>query len=280
MAHGQGPRFMPVDLFAKIARQAFPFARQARLAWSFEPTLHPDFSRILEIAGASSAGDVGFDTNGVLLDEKKSRDILTSGIDAMSVSLDGWSKPVFEAIRSGAQRDQVFKNLARFLELREELNPNFGLEVDFTLMRENAHELLDVVRFAANARCRCFNIIHADPGVPENPRYIGHDREFCEPLLKEAGEVLTKNGTLCCVYGPGTDHTGCKEPWTRLLIDSSGKVYGCGQRLSIPYGDFNDQDFEEIWDGIPFLHLRSDLSKNIHRDECLACHALAEPLRT
>ncbi len=280
MACGQEPRFMPVELFAKIAHQAFPFASTVRLACSFEPTLHPDFGRILEIAGASEAGDVGFDTNGVLLDDKMSRDILLSGIDEMSVSLDGWSSPVFEAIRCGAKRDLVYGNLERFLSLREELNPAFGLEVDFALMRENAHELLDVVRYAAMARCRCFNIIHIVPGIPENPRYIGNDREFCDPLLDEARSVLAKSGTLFCIYGPGFDHSRCEEPWSRFLIDSQGKVYGCGQRFALPYGDFNSQDFEEIWDGLPFLKLRSDLARGVLRDECLTCSALAEPIKS
>jgi MoaA/NifB/PqqE/SkfB family radical SAM enzyme len=270
--------FMPVELFERIARQVFPFARTVRLAWSYEPTLHPDFGSILRIAGTSGAGNVGFDTNGVLLDEGLSRQILLSGIDQVSLSLDGWSSPVFEAIRVGAKRDLVYGNVERFLSLRDELNPAFGLEIDFALMRENAHELLDVARFAVQARCGGFNIIHVEPSLPSNPHFIGDDRELCDPLLREVSDLLNRNGSVCCIYCQGTDQMRCEEPRNLLLVDSRGRVHGCSQRFSATAGDFTCQSFEEIWDSPPFLRLRADLSRGIRRDECATCHALSPPV--
>ncbi len=269
--------FLPVDLFSKIAQQAFPFARTVRLACSFEPTLHPDFEQILDIAGSSEAMDVGFDTNGILLNESMSKRILLSGIDAMSISLDGWSSLVFESIRVGAKRDLVYGNLERFLALREELNPNFRLEMDFVLMRENAYELPDVARFAAQARCQCFNVIYAVSGIPGNSIYIGNDRELCDPLISEANDILTRSGALFFVYNPEIDHACCKEPWAKLVIDSSGRVYGCAQRVTSPFGDFTSLNFNEIWDGLPFLRLRSDLTHGILKDECTSCLAMCCP---
>ncbi len=63
-----------------------------------------------------------------------------------AVSIDGWSREVFESIRIGADRSVV---MANFLRLRRYcLEAGTTIAMTFSLMRHNWHELLDCLVFA------------------------------------------------------------------------------------------------------------------------------------
>lgn len=63
-----------------------------------------------------------------------------------AVSIDGWSRRVFESIRVGADRDQV---MANFVRLRDYCrSAGTTIAVAFSLMRQNWHELLECLQFA------------------------------------------------------------------------------------------------------------------------------------
>jgi MoaA/NifB/PqqE/SkfB family radical SAM enzyme len=277
MAFEREIHFMPIDLFSKIAHQTFPYARTLKLSGAYEPTLHPEFHQILEITGKLAAGDAGFSTNGVLLDETMSRQVLLSGINHISIALDAWSTRTFETIRKGVKRDLVYENLERFLELRDKLNHRFHLQVSFVLIKENVHELLDVARFAIRSRAHCINVIHVLPRVSTNPHFIGNHPRIYEPVLDEAREILRRNNVGYYLYGPHEDKSHCRGPWSTLSIDPYGKVNGCYQRIRESFGDFASQNFDEIWDDLRFLKLRRDLARGTWRDECVGCQAIFKP---
>lgn len=80
-----------------------------------EPLLHPRFIEMAEYA--SRRGLKTFvNTNAMLLDDEKADSILRTGIYGIVVSIDGFSKEVYESVRCGGDRDIVYYNVLNILE--------------------------------------------------------------------------------------------------------------------------------------------------------------------
>lgn len=81
-------------------------------------------------------------TNGTRISEEVAEWILDSGLRVIMFSLDGFTPETFEAIRCGANRDAVFANIERLLELKaRHTGPMPVVEVQYSMMDGNEHEV-------------------------------------------------------------------------------------------------------------------------------------------
>lgn len=111
-----------------------------------EPLLLPDIAARVRQAGRA-AGQVELITNGILLDERRSRELIEAGLDRLWVSLDGATPEHYADVRLGAALPDVLENIARFNDLR--LSPSIPeIGVSFVAMRRNIADLPILVRQA------------------------------------------------------------------------------------------------------------------------------------
>ncbi|MFH1073482.1 MAG: radical SAM protein [Candidatus Firestonebacteria bacterium] len=110
---------MEFGLFKKIIRQ-LPRKRDVNLVLHGygEPLLHPKLVEMVSYAKKAGVADVQFATNGMLLTREKSKALIAAGLDRLDVSLDGFSKKIFEKIRAGAKFNTVTENIRQFILLK------------------------------------------------------------------------------------------------------------------------------------------------------------------
>ncbi|MBX3248683.1 MAG: radical SAM protein [Myxococcales bacterium] len=135
---------MPFELWRRCADEVAERSPRTEVWFSFcgEPLLEPDL--LLEmIAYGRSVGlrSININTNGMLLTPDFDDRILRSGIHRIVFGVDGFSKPVFEAIRVNADRDVVYGNVTRLLARRDEIGEGPEINVQFVVMDENEHEV-------------------------------------------------------------------------------------------------------------------------------------------
>jgi len=94
------------------------------LASRGEPMLHPQFIEMVKYAIEQDVIDVKINTNATALTEKKARELLETKLTTVVFSVDAGNKKEFEAIRIGANFDQIVANIKRFNEIREKEFPN------------------------------------------------------------------------------------------------------------------------------------------------------------
>ena len=97
---------------------------------------------MLEYAKKRGLTNLVLNTNGTRFDAEVAEWIVDSGLDVIMFSLDGFSAPVFESIRVGANRDEVFANVERLLAIkarRGSATPK--VEVQYSVMEQNEHEV-------------------------------------------------------------------------------------------------------------------------------------------
>lgn len=240
---------MSLERFAALLDQ-MPGLEELHLQGLGEPMLHPQFFDMVELA-AHRGIRVSANTNLTLLTEARARRCATSGLAHLSVSLDGATAPVYEAIRRKASFAKVLRNLDRLIEARDRCASRLHVRAVMVLMRDNLDELAALVQ-----------LVH-DHGVPEllvqrlssdlqqpelPPRYIPIKQfvEHAELRGEDAGAVqrtFARATALADALGvqlhlPRLEVAGdparsgrragrCGWPWDQLYVTAAGALLPC-----------------------------------------------------
>lgn len=97
---------------------------------------------MLQFAKQRGLTNVVLNTNGTRFSGEVAEWVIESGLDLVMFSLDGFSPAVFESIRRGAHRNEVFANVERLLELKARRGAkHLRVEVQYSMMDANEHEV-------------------------------------------------------------------------------------------------------------------------------------------
>jgi MoaA/NifB/PqqE/SkfB family radical SAM enzyme len=89
-------------------------------------------------------------TNGVKLGERTATEIVELGVRSISVSLDGATAPVNDAIRAGGRFETIVSNIRGLVRLRRRHRWDLRVGLSYVVMRSNTRELLPFVDLAAD----------------------------------------------------------------------------------------------------------------------------------
>ena len=112
---------MKMDLYKKIIDEASENnVYSIKLSWRGEPLLNPN---LVEMIDTQKKGikDVAFLTNAELLTEKKSKELVESGLDWISISADGTDE-IYNKIRFPAKFEETIEKIKYLKRLRNEKN--------------------------------------------------------------------------------------------------------------------------------------------------------------
>src|SRR5499427_4457344 len=100
---------MSWELFRSIVDQ-FPDIARVVLHGVGEPMMVPNLPRMIRYLKARETY-VLFNTNGTLLNERRGRDLIASGLDELRVSLDAADARAFQVVRGRDVFDRIVKNV-------------------------------------------------------------------------------------------------------------------------------------------------------------------------
>lgn len=208
------------NLFVKIIDEAAKHHLSSiKLNYRGEPLLHPDISKMVKYAKEKGILEVQFNSNGVLLNEKKAKELIEAGLDRIIFSFDGATKETYEKIRRGAIFEKVVNNIKNLVSLRNEKGLKRPLvRVQMVKMPENKKEVEDFIRFWL-------------PIV--NRAAVSTERN---PLGAKKKEI---------------EHFPCSQIWQRLMICWDGEVRMCCGDWYGEYvlGNVKEKSIYDIWQG-------------------------------
>lgn len=89
--------FLDLSLFERIIDEGADNGLcSVKLSLRGEPLLHPDIAEMVAYAKKRDIIDIYFNTNGMLLTEEISKELIDAGLDIISVSFEGYAKDVYE----------------------------------------------------------------------------------------------------------------------------------------------------------------------------------------
>jgi len=93
---------------------------------------------------------VGFQSNGMLLDEKRAVSLLNAGLDRICISADALNPETFREIRRGGEEQGVERAFSALHDAKVSCGrQDLEIGLEFVLMRDNTRELPDLLRRAA-----------------------------------------------------------------------------------------------------------------------------------
>ena len=225
-----------------------------KLSGRGEPLLHPYLVNYVELAKSRGIIDVMFNTNGLLLAEKKTRRLVDAGLDLIIISIDGSTKETYESIRIGSSFDQVAHNIEYMLRYRKEqkkFKPMIRLQ--FVKMEENIREFEDFLRMW---RGKADVLV----GLDYSNRMGGKKQK--------AAKTREKLGRAYCPH-----------PFRRLTISFNGKALMCCVDWDNKYvvGDCRRQVIKEIWHSKAIEYGRACIKKLEH-DKIVSCRDCFAPV--
>lgn len=224
----RGKTNMDVNLAKKVLKECADWGiSRVGLSRLGEPLLHPDIAEIIRFAKECGIRHVSMVCNGMLLNEKKAKEIISSGLDLILFSIDAAKKETFEGIRQGSNYDTVINNIERFIKIRNELSREKPwVEINICLMRNNIEEApLIIEKWGSLVErvkiCPVVPLEHtSDNLVVDAPNYNGK-KKACDFLWTRL--VVLSNGqvTVCCADKEGEMSVGnAKESSLKKLWNS------------------------------------------------------------
>jgi MoaA/NifB/PqqE/SkfB family radical SAM enzyme len=128
-----------------------------------EPLFHKQ--TVAWIARAKAIGaQVELITNGTMLTEKRSRQLIEAGLDVIWVSIDGATPESYADVRLGAQLPKVLENLSRFRKMRSGgHHPRPEIGIAFVAMARNIDDLPEVLRLGRSLGAKYFSVSNVLP---------------------------------------------------------------------------------------------------------------------
>ncbi|MBN1357115.1 radical SAM protein [bacterium] len=198
-----------------------------------EPLLHPDLPAMIRIA-AGRKMSVNVSTNGTLLDETRSRELLDTPLGFLNISLDAPDEAEYRRIRGGSPElyRNILANAERFSEMKNRSGSGISLWLSFVTGRSNVDRIPDFVNLARNIgadRVFCQNTLTYKTSDLTTGQDSLHDTPEIRNLLagldipKDIPVVLPPlvpvDADCKCVH--------CKHPFTMLSLDGAGNLSPC-----------------------------------------------------
>jgi radical SAM protein with 4Fe4S-binding SPASM domain len=250
------------------------------MGWG-EPTMHPEFIKILERLNQYSVRKY-FCTNGQRLSEQKLFNaIFDYKIDIMAISLDGAIAETNNLIR-GRGFDNVINGLTNIVQERIKRGITSPyVNFVFTAMCSNFHEIPALVMLADKIGIEEVKVVFltAFNSAMESEVLFGKMYEV-KQIFDEAINIAAElNVRLKLPHIQGEDpsgssnHKSCYTAWRDLFIGSDGFVRPC---MSTPIKFFHIdecKDFDAMWNHASYQHFRKIINNaEIEPDSCKHCY--------
>lgn len=264
-----------------------------------EPLLNPRLPEIIALLRARNIWAL-FNSNALLLNERRGRALISAGLSELRISLDGATPGTYARIRGVNQRalPLIIRNLTAFERLKQELGAEYPrTSLWFTAMRENFHELPQLVDIAAQTGIREVYVqrfIYFGKGLAREDQAIyrrEHEQE--QGYLAEAEARCVAEGIRFTATGATTPAnylnrdnqeqlkrpwSACQRPYRLAYITAHGNVYSCcfapfdpGRKSQKILGNVFEQPFESIWNGERYTAFRAAFESATPWSHCAGC---------
>lgn len=213
-------------------------------------------------------------------------------LDRITISLDGASKEVYEAIRRPAKFESILRNIRSIVDLCK----NADVQIAMTVSQINIHEMKDVVKLASELNHVDF--VWVQPAVITNEKIISrigeqnitkmpkeqvvHHIELAKKVSKELQMPFYTANIETMFENQRDNEYGCLSPWTRGPFSLDTYVMPCSfmdisqknrETIKKRYNLASPQEksLEEIYNSEGFWSFRQDLLRGKAKDLCGDC---------
>lgn len=239
----QNDGLMDVELFKNAIDECAKFGLYSiRVSWRGESTTHPELIEMIRYAKKKSIKEVSFLTNALEIKNEYAKELVLSGVDYISISIDGMYEE-YNKIRKPAKFEETIERIKNLRRLRDTIGKGYPLlkvNTIWTQVKDCAKDyytifspIVDIISF--------------------NPDY-----DYSETKVDIPSDFI------------------CQYPYQRLSVKWNGEIPMCISDWDgeIIIGDLRKDTLYEIWNGERMNEIRKmHINGKIHDiSPCKKCH--------
>lgn len=290
-------RDLSFENFCTIVDQ-FPVLDRVVLHGLGEPLLNKELPRMISYLKARGTY-VLFNSNGILLNERRGQALIDAGLDEYRLSMDGATREMYAKVRGVDAFDKIWRNVRAFIQQQKAQDASKpAVSLWFTAMRENLPDLPKLVDLAAHAGVKEIylqRLVYFEEGLAASKQALfrrSSPEELaivknCEERCRDQGITFRAAGSATPVESLIRDFgerpwSGCNRPYTLTYITSSGNVLSCcfapfGHKSAREYkeervlGNIFEESIESIWHGERYQSFRHAFESDHPARHCSQC---------
>lgn len=218
--------------FKKIIKKISPDIKELSMFNYGEPLMHPEISKMIKFAKNSGIKKIIMHSNGMLLTEKLSKALVESGLDEISIGVDGASNSTYKKYRVGGNFDTLLSNIRDLVNVKKTMGakkPIIGAQ--FIVMRHNQGE---IEKFSGICKklgvdkiiYKTFNAhMSGHEDSKKNLKFMPTDVNYSRYETLKAEEISNNYKPKHCMWA-----------WENIVINANGDIALCCQDYN---ADFN-----------------------------------------
>jgi len=243
---------MPDALFEKIAAEIGQHAghvEKVMLYLDGEPLMDKGLAGRIRTMKSVGVRNVNIASNASLMTAERARELIGAGLDEVYFTIDSVRKERFEAIRRGLKFETVHDNIVNFIQLRNELKPDFMIRVQMIQQDLNRGDEEEFVEYWSR---------RLKPGDQVAVQKAHNWASAVE--VKRFGDESEVNNYPCIAL------------WGTFVTHVDGEVGLCcmDSKDEVRLGNLNEQSITDLWTG-PVMEKARQLHLGGRRHEIPIC---------
>ena len=201
-----------------------------------EPLVHPKGYEMIEYAARNSGVYVTLTTNGTIMNEKRTRRLLDSGVHMIDISIDAFTPETYAKVRVDGDLNVTRQNVLNLLAWIKQTGSPTKVVVSFIEQLQNSHEI------------SAFKTFWEEQGAHS---------VVIRRLHSAAGAVVSIARIMRATQAHETRRP-CVYPWERILLNPRGYLAFCPADWTHGSSmvDYKNTTVAEIWQGEFYSRLR------------------------
>ncbi|MBF0467134.1 MAG: SPASM domain-containing protein [Nitrospirae bacterium] len=249
---------MEFGVFKKIVDEIGDYVFVMFFFGTGEPFLHPQAYNMIRYAKEKGIKVISSTNGHSFSNVQAAENLVTSGIDVLTVSMDGIIQSTYEKYRRGGDIEKVKTSVKNIVETKALLKSKTPLVIlQLIVMSHNINDMAGYEDFARS--------LGADAII-----FIKFNTVFDESMEAPLNDFLPSDNKLRRFRYDKNDKeeqtsvNGCTPLWNWVSIHSNGNVAPCcfDTQESHVLGNLKESAFKDIWNNEKYLRLRSKVKHN------------------
>lgn len=292
-------KLMEPEVFT-LLKPYFRYFGSILLSGLAEPLMNNHLCEYISIIKTQSKDcKVEITTNATLLNEKSIMNLIDSGLDHLSFSIDGGNPEIVDNIRIGSKVNNILQNINLMQNIKKNLKKkNPEISATTVLQKKNYQLLPNLVNILADMGIKNLNVNGLEPYSKQLMKNVLWDLEAMphdlSNSLKKSIEIAEQKNINLRLASFIPDAPICRDINIPIVL-ANGDVVPCsvlayerdyffsinnnyevkktvkGRSKRLIFGNIRKTKFENIWFSEDYINFRARVQKQDFPDECRHC---------
>jgi len=251
-------------MYQKIVSEASKHAFYLTLYFQGEPFLNPDLFKMIRFAKRRNLY-TSTSTNAHYLDQENTVKIIRSGLDRITISLDGLTQETYSKYRVGGNLKTVLSGIKNLVTAKKELHSSSPfIIIQYLAFSHNEHEIDEIKMLGKSLGVNEVKIKSAQIYAPDSSDLIPKNEKLSRYKKNANGKYEIKSKMA----------NSCSRLWSSPVITQDGQMIPCcfDKDAQHTLGKLNGQSLKTIWNGETYNQFRKQVFTNrAEIDICKNC---------